>query len=72
MSIFFLYLTRRNRRINTIVQYHNAIKRLMVFLKPLNIKRIEMISRDDLGAFIEYLQDNHLKPSTINSYLTNL
>jgi len=72
MSVFFLYLTRRNRRITTIVQYYNAIKRLMLFLKPLNIKRVEMISRDNLGAFIEYLQDSHLKPSTINSYLTNL
>jgi len=29
-------------------------------------------SRDNLGAFIEYLQGSHLKPSTINSYLTNL
>jgi len=72
MAVFFLYLTRRNRRITTILQYYNAIKRLMLFLKPLNIKRIEMVSRDNLGAFIEYLQDNHLKPSTINSYLTNL
>jgi len=44
MSVFFLYLTRRNRRITTIVQYHNAIKRLMLFLKPLNIKRIEMVT----------------------------
>ena len=72
MSVFFLYLTRRNRRITTIVQYHNVIKRLMLFLETLNIKRIEKISRDNLGAFIEYLQDSHLKPSTINSYLTNL
>ena len=72
MSVFFLYLTRRNRRITTIAQYYNAIKRLMLFLKPLKIKRIEMVSRDNLGAFIEFLQDNHLKPSTINSYLTNL
>ena len=31
-----------------------------------------MVSRDNLGAFIEFLQDSHLKPSTINSYLTNL
>jgi len=72
MSVFFVYLTRRNRRIGTILMYYNAIKRLMLFLKPLNIKRIEMVRRDDLGAFIEFLQDSHLKPSTINSYLTNL
>ncbi len=37
MSVFFLYLTRRNRRITTILQYYNAIKRLMLFLKPLKI-----------------------------------
>lgn len=72
MSVFFLYLTRRNRHITTILQYYNAIKRLMLFLKPLKIKRIEKVSRDNLGAFIEFLQDSHLKPSTINSYLTNL
>ncbi len=72
MSVFFLYLTRRNRRITTILQYYNAIKRLMLFLKPLKIKRIEKVSRDNLGAFIEFLQDSQLKPSTINSYLTNL
>ncbi len=72
MAVFFLYLTRRNRRLTTIVQYHNVIKRLMLFLETLNIKRIENISRDNLGAFIEFLQDSQLKASTINSYLTNL
>ncbi len=72
MAVFFRNLTRRNLRITTIGLYYNVIKRLMLFLKPLNIKRIEMVSRDDLGAFIEYLQDSDLKPSTINSYLTNL
>ena len=60
MAVFLLYLTRRNRRITTIVQYHNVIKRLMLFLETLNIKRIEKISRDNLGAFIEYLQDSQL------------
>ncbi len=69
---FFQYLLQRNRRLHTIESYFQAIKRLMVFLKSSDISRIENICRDDLGAFIEYLQDNNLMPSTINSYLTNL
>ncbi len=72
VSEYLRYLLRRNRSINTIKQYFLCIKGLALFLKTLDIQRVEHISRDNLGAFVEYLQDRSLMPSSINSQLTIL
>lgn len=69
MSDFFRSLVRRNRRISTIQLYFHTLKRFFLFTESLDIKRLELIDRNHIGAFIEFLQDQGLAVSTINSYL---
>jgi len=72
ISEFFRCLVRRNLRITTIEHYFHGLKRFFLFVKSLNLIRLEFVDRDHLGAFIEYLQDDNLSSSTINSYLRSL
>lgn len=72
ISDFFRHLVRTNRRISTIEQYFHGLKRFFLFLKSTDINRLEFVDRDHLGAFIEYLQDDNLMPSSINGYLSCL
>lgn len=72
ISDFFRSQVRKNLRIGTIELYFHGIKRFLLFTKLLGINRIEVVNRDNLGAFIEYLQDLNLKPCTINLYLRSL
>ncbi|MDX2440459.1 MAG: tyrosine-type recombinase/integrase [Desulfobacterales bacterium] len=72
ISEFFRCLIRRNLSIGSIVQYFHSLNRFFIFIKSLGIKRIESVDRGHLGAFIEYLQDDNLMPSSINSYLRSL
>ncbi len=72
LSDFFRYLLRRNRSIRTVENYFQGVKRFVIFAASLDIKKLEFVHRDHLGAFIEYLQDNKLACSTINSYLKSL
>ena len=69
---FFQSLVRRNLSIGSLVQYFHALKRFFLFFKALGISRLEFVDREHLGAFIEYLQDDNLMSSSINSYLRSL
>ena len=69
ISDFFRSLVRSNRRISTIQLYFHTLKRFLFFAQSLDIKRFELIDRNHIGAFIEFLQDQDLAVSTINSYL---
>ncbi len=72
LSEFFRYLLRRNRSIRTVENYFQGIKRFVIFAAFLDIKKLEFAHRDHVGAFIEYLQDENLACSSINSYLKSL
>ena len=56
----------------SLVQYFHALKRFFLFFKSLGINRLELVDREHLGAFIEYLQDDNLMSSSINGYLRSL
>lgn len=72
MSDFFRCLVRRNRRIKTIELYFHALKRFFIFIRSLDIDKLELIDRNHIGAFIESLQDQGFASSTINTYLITL
>ena len=72
ISEFFQSLVRRNLSMGSLVQYFHALKRFFLFFKSLGINRLELVDREHLGAFIEYLQDDNLMSSSINGYLRSL
>ncbi|MBC2703515.1 tyrosine-type recombinase/integrase [Desulfobacula sp.] len=72
ISKFFQSLVRRNLSMGSLVQYFHALKRFFLFFKSLGMSRLEFVDREHLGAFIEYLQDDNLMSSSINSYLRSL
>ncbi len=72
ISEFSHDLIRRNLSIGHILQHFHALKRFFVFYKSLGITRLEFVDKEHLGAFIEYLQDDNLMPSSINGYLRSL
>lgn len=72
ISEFSHSLIRRNLSIGHILQHFHALKRFFLFYKSLGITRLEFVDREHLGAFIEYLQDDNLMPSSINGYLRSL
>lgn len=69
MSDFMRSLVRRNRRINTIKLYFQVLKRFFLFTESLDVKKLELIDRNHIGAFIEFLQDQGMAVTTIKSYL---
>jgi integrase/recombinase XerD len=72
ISGFFQSLIRRNLSIGSLVQYFHGLKRFFLFFKSLGINRLEFVDREHIGIFIEYLQDDNLMSSSINSYLRSL
>lgn len=72
ISEFFQSLVRRNLSIGSLVQHFHAFKRFFLFIKLLDISRLEFVDREHLGEFIEYLQDDNLMSSSINGYLRSL
>jgi len=69
---YLLAQYRRNRSINTIRTYFCAIFQFFKFLESQECQRFEMISCEDLSAFIEHLQNLGLKPTTVFSRLLSL
>ena len=63
---------RRNCRPNTIRTNSCSIILFLAFLKDLGKDQLEMINREDIGAFIEAEQDRALKPNTVNTRLRTL
>lgn len=69
------YLTgcyRRNLRPNTISSNFTSIVQFLTHLKRSGKDQIEKITRDDLCAFIEHLQDQGLKPKSVKNRLGTL
>ncbi len=66
----YLYdMYRRNCRPNTIRTNSCSIILFLAFLKDLGKDPLEIITREDIGAFIEAEQDRALKPNTVNTRL---
>lgn len=69
----YLYdMYRRNCRPNTIRTNSCSIILFLAFLKDRGKDQLEMITREDIGAFIEAEQDRALKPNTVNTRLRAL
>ncbi len=62
----------RNCRPNTIRGNGSAIILFLSFLKATGRKRLETVTREDVGAFIEHEQDRGLSPSTVSTRLRML
>lgn len=69
------YLTscyRRNLRPNTINSNFTTIIQFLTYLKQSGRDQIETVTRDDLCAFIEHLQDQGVKPRSVKNRLGTL
>lgn len=62
----------RNCRPNTIRGNGSAIILFLSFLQATGRKRLETVTREDVGAFIEHEQDRGLSPSTVSTRLRML
>jgi integrase/recombinase XerD len=63
---------RRNFRLNSIKNMLNAIASFLVLVQQDGKNCLEEITRADLGAFIEHMQDRGLKASTVRTRLESL
>ncbi len=61
-------LKRRNLSRHTVKNYMNSLGHFVVWVKV----PIESVSREDVGAYIDHLMDNALKPETINAHLNRI
>ena len=69
------YLTelyRRNCRPNTLRAHAATILSFLLYLKGCGQERLEAISREGIGGFVEHEQDLGLKPNTISTRLRGL
>ena len=69
------YLTelyRRNCRPNTLRAHAQTIGSFLLYLKGCRQERLEAISREDIGGFVEHEQDLGLTPNTISMRLRGL
>ncbi len=69
------YLTelyRRNCRPNTLRAHAQTIGSFLLYLKGCRQERLEAISREDIGGFVENEQDLGLMPNTISMRLRGL
>jgi site-specific recombinase XerD len=63
---------RRNCRPRTIRTNSCSVILFLAFLKDLGKDQLEMITREDISAFIEAEQDRAMKPNTVNTRLRAL
>jgi len=69
----FLYdQQRRNCRPNSIQSSFTTIFFFLIHLKSLGRVYIETVTRNDVGGFIEHLQDRGMKPSSVYSRVKSL
>jgi site-specific recombinase XerD len=66
---YLLSQYRRNLSLNTIRTNFGSIYQFLKFLKRSGHQRFEKITCDELGAYIEYEQDQGKKPTTVNGRL---
>jgi integrase/recombinase XerD len=63
---------RRNCKVNTLRQAAISLVQFLTFLRNSGIRQLEQLSRKDIEAFVESLQDRGLKPTTVNTRLRNV
>jgi site-specific recombinase XerD len=63
---------RRNCKANTLRQAATSLVQFLSFFADKGNIVLEQISREDIEAFVEALQDRGLKPSTVNTRLRNV
>jgi site-specific recombinase XerD len=63
---------RRNCKANTLKQAATSLEQFLSFFANSGNIVLEQISREDIEAFVEALQDRGLKPSTVNTRLRNV
>jgi integrase/recombinase XerD len=60
---------RRNCKSNTLRQAATTLVQFLTFFRNSGRIQLEQLSREDIEAFVEALQDRGLKPSTVNTRL---
>jgi len=63
---------RRNCKANTIRQAAISLEQFLLFFAKRGNTALEQLSREDIEAFVEMLQDRGLKPTTVNTRLRNV
>ena len=68
---YLLHLNRLNRSTNTLKTHFTPILFFLMFLQTAKV-RLEEITRNNLGAFIEQEQDRGLKPRSVQTSIKSL
>ena len=63
---------RRNCKANTLRQAAISLEQFLSFFASRGNTVLEQLSREDIEAFVEALQDRGLKPTTVNTRLRNV
>ncbi len=63
---------RRNCKSNTLRQAATSLVQFLSFFASRGNTLLEQVSREDIEAFVEALQDRGLKPTTVNTRLRNV
>jgi integrase/recombinase XerD len=63
---------RRNCKANTLRQAATSLEQFLLFFANRGNTVLEQLSREDIEAFVEALQDRGLKPTTVNTRLRNV
>jgi integrase/recombinase XerD len=63
---------RRNCKANTLRQAATSLEQFLSFFANRGNRVLEQLSREDIEAFVEALQDRGLKPTTVNTRLRNV
>jgi len=63
---------RRNCKSNTLRQAATSLVQFLSFFAVRGNRVLEQLSREDIEAFVEALQDRGLKPTTVNTRLRNV
>jgi len=63
---------RRNCKSNTLRQAATSLEQFLSFFANKGNLVLEQLSREDIEAFVEALQDRQLKPTTVNTRLRNV
>ena len=69
---YLRYKYRRNCKANTLKIAATSLVQFLSFFASKGNIVLEQLSREDIEAFVESLQDRGLKPSTVNMRLTNV
>ena len=69
---YLRYKYRRNCKANTLRQAATSLVQFLSFFANRGNTVLEQLSREDIEAFVEALQDRGLKPATVNTRLRNV